>query len=85
MKKAPPGLFYNFLLLLQLAGQSCVADLCPVKLITLYLCLRETSLTRDELPYPSGGNRKQAASTTASTGTNIPEIYDRTTTTIRRG
>ena len=37
--------------------------LAVVLTITLYLCLREISLTRVVLPYPSGGNRKQAACT----------------------
>ena len=37
--------------------------LAVVLTITLYLCLRETSLAREVLLYPSGGNRKQAACT----------------------
>ena len=45
--------------------------LAVVLTITLYLCLRETSLAREVLPYPRGGNRKQAACTQRVQGSAI--------------
>ena len=58
----------RFTMSLLVARCCCLA---VVLTITLYLCLRETSLAREVLPYPGGGNRKQAACTQRVQGSAI--------------
>ena len=58
----------RFTMSLLVARCCCLA---VVLTITLYLCLRETSLAREVLPYPRGGNRKQAACTQRVQGSAI--------------